>query len=62
MEKQSTSLSVTFNIGMDDEVCRKEPRRIKLMKKKQNEKKRPTADEMEQKQKLAHARRQVKKL
>ena len=59
MEKAKETSSVTFDIIFDDSEVKREPRRMVLMKNKQNKKEPLTADEIKKRQILAEERRQV---
>lgn len=59
MENVRQSSGITFDIVLEENVSKPEPKRMLLMKNRQNAKEPLTADEIEKKQRLAEERRQV---
>ena len=59
MESPRQTSAVTFDIMLDENVVKPEPKRMLLMKNRQTKKEPLTADEIEKRQKLAEERRMV---
>ena len=59
MESPRQTSAVTFDIMLDENVVKPEPKRMVLMKNRQTKKEPLTADEIEKRQKLAEERRMV---
>ena len=59
MESVKQTSAVSFDIVLDENAVKPEPKRMILMKNRQTKKEPLTADEIEQRQKLAEERRRV---